>query len=158
VGGEFYMIRKGLVRAAAGISLAACSAAAAQAADPGVGIAPREAIVAAADAAPRGVSGEFALVVRATGRERGRVYLNSERDYRDQRNLTVNIDRRAAEALERRYGAPAHLFFENKAIRVRGVVRRVRIDFLWQGRPTGKYYYQTHVLVADPDQIAVTGS
>ena len=43
-----------------------------------------------AAAAPRdGVTGVFAMTVRAVGRDERGVYLNSERDYRDQRNLTV---------------------------------------------------------------------
>ncbi len=118
-------------------------------------ISPREAVVAAADAAPRSVPGTFALLVRATGRGGRRVYLNSELDYRDQRNVTVNIDPGAAAALERRFGAPADEFFRGKFIRVRGAARRVRIHFITDGRPTGLYYYQTHVAVGDADQITV---
>jgi len=34
---------------------------------------------------------------------------------------------------------------------------RTRIDFTSGGRPTGKYYYQTHVVVTDPAQIALVG-
>jgi len=153
------MIRNGLVAAAAAVLLlAGCSTMPPHATDPTGGIAPREAILAAADAAPNGVNGVFVLLVRATGRQSGQIYLNSELDYRDQRNLTVAIAPRAADALAQRYGMPADRFFANKAIRVRGAARRVRIEFTTDGRPTGKYYYQTHVAVSSPDQIAVARS
>jgi hypothetical protein len=135
--------------------LAAGCAAGARPESPGdFAIAP-SAILAAADAAPRGVPGIFAMRVQATGVERGRTFLNSELDYRDQRNLTVAISWQAARALGARYGAAPDIFFRGKAIRVRGEARRVRIDFTDDGRPTGKYYYQTHVPVDSPDQIEV---
>ena len=34
-----------------------------------------------------------------------------------------------------------------------GEARRVRIDFLTDGRPTGKYYYQTQIFIARGDQL-----
>jgi hypothetical protein len=118
-------------------------------------LSPTEAVTAAADAAPRGVRGVFAMRVTATGWVRGRVYLNSENDYRDQRNLTINITPRAAERLARRHGERADRFFVGKRIEVRGTARRTRIDFISRNRPTGLYYYQTHVAVTDPDQISI---
>lgn len=93
------------------------------------------------------------MLVRATGRERGRVYLNSERDYRDQRNLTISIDPATSKALERRLGSRPDDFFKGKLIEVRGAAERVRIGFFEDGKPTGLYYYQTHVRVRDPNQI-----
>jgi len=120
-------------------------------------IAPREAIVAAADAAPRGVPGVFAMQVTATGRIGGRVFLNSEADYRDQRNLTIAIEPRAAERLAALHGAAPESYFRGKSIEVRGAARRVRIDFIENRRPTGLYYYQTHVPVTDPEQISIVG-
>ena len=114
---------------------------------------PREAVERAAAAAPAAVPGEFALTVRASGRSGARVFLNSERDYRDQRNLTISIDPAAASMLAKRYGAPPGVFFRGKAIRVRGAARRTRISFNDQRGPTGLYYYQTHVRVIHPNQI-----
>lgn len=121
-------------------------------------ISPREAIVAAADAAPRGVPGIFAIHVAGTGRIDGRVFLNSEADYRDQRNLTIAIAPPAAQALAQRHGAAPDAFFRGRNIEVRGAARRERIDFTDdRHRPTGLYYYQTHVAVTDPDQIRIVG-
>jgi hypothetical protein len=114
---------------------------------------PPQAVMAAANAAPAGVPGTFWLIVRGAGTQGGRFYLNSEADYRDQRNLTIDIDPQAARALEVRYGDNPLRFFAGKPIVVRGSARRVKIYFLSDGRPTDKYYYQTHVGVTYPDQI-----
>jgi hypothetical protein len=120
-------------------------------------IIPAQAVLAAAEAAPAGIRGVFLVRVQATGREGERVYLNSELDYRDQRNMTVNIEPIAARPLARLHGAPADIFFRGRVIEVDGVARRVRIDFVDKGGPTGKYYYQTHVFVSNPAQIRIVG-
>ena len=141
----------------ASVSLAGCATYAAPAQVAGR-ISPREAIVAAADAAPRSVPGVFAMHVTTTGRIDGRVFLNSEADYRDQRNLTVAIAPRAAQALAQRYGAAPDAYFRGRNIEVRGAARRERIDFTDdRHQPTGLYYYQTHVAVTEADQISVVG-
>ena len=116
---------------------------------------PAQAIQLAADAAPRGVRGTFVLQVRGTGTDDGRVYLNSETDYRDQRNLTIAITPAAAGALTARLGAPPAAALAGQRIVVDGVATRVRIDFTVDGHPSGKYYYQTQVQVTDAAQIRV---
>ena len=109
-------------------------------------------IVTGKTAAPRGVSGVFALTVQAAARP-GPLYLNSERDYRDQRDLTIVVLPAAAKALaERLHGEPERVL-RGRRILVAGWARRVRIDFIADGRPSGKYYYQTHVVVTDAAQI-----
>lgn len=118
-------------------------------------IGPEEAIQSAAAAAPRGVLGVFELRVKATGRQDGNVYLNSEGDYRDQRNLTIELRPSALGVLRAAYGADPDDYLIGKQIQVRGTARRIRIDFLAGGTPTGKYYYQTHVVVSDAGQIVV---
>lgn len=113
---------------------------------------PSQAVQLAAAAAPRGISGVFALTVQAAARP-GPLYLNSERDYRDQRDLTVVVLPAVAKALsERLHGEPERVL-RGRRILVAGWARRVRIDFVADGRPSGKYYYQTHVLVTDATQI-----
>ncbi len=114
---------------------------------------PPQAIQLAADAAPRGVAGVFAMQVKAVGATDHVVYLNSETDYRDQRNLTVAVSPAAARQLEARVGAPLARALDRRRILVRGSARRVRIDFVSDGTPSGKYYYQTHVRVTDTAQI-----
>lgn len=118
-------------------------------------ISPRQAVLMAADAAPGGVDGTFALHVQATGTQSGRTYLNSELDYRDQRNLTVAITPEAARQLTQRLGEHPLVALKGKDILVRGAAVRTTIWFFANGRVTDKYYFQTHVNVTDADQITV---
>ena len=107
-----------------------------------------------AAAAPRdGVTGVFALTVRAVGRDGHGVYLNSEADYHDQRNLTVALAPSVAVQLEERLGGTLEQRLRGRAIQVSGTARRTKIVFLADGKPTGKYYYQTHVRVTDAARI-----
>ena len=140
-----------------------CTACSALAVQP---MTPRQAVERAADAAndippeaaPPGVEGSFDLRVQATDARNGRVWLNSERDYRDQRNLTVVIPTNVADSLRAKYGASPETFFQGKRIEVSGIARRATILFLDDaGRPTGKYYFQTHVQVSDAAQIRLLG-
>ncbi len=118
-------------------------------------IAPRKAIEMAADAAPAAVPGKFVLTVRATGREDDLIFLNSEADYRDQRNLTIDIPPLVSAMIVKKFGAPPDVYFAGKKITVTGEARRVKIVFTCHGLPTGKYYYQTHVELTDADYIEI---
>lgn len=103
-----------------------------------------------------GKRGTFRMLVQATGKSHGHVFLNSEADYRDHANLSVDIDMRAARILEKRLGAPPDVYFKGKWIEVRGTARRVLIGFFDDyGHSTGKGYFQTHVDVREPGQIEV---
>lgn len=118
-------------------------------------IAPALAVMAAADAAPRGFPGTFGFTVMRADMVGPRLFLNSYPDYRDQRNLSIAIDFRALPALRERYGKDLGAAFMGQEIRVTGIARRTRIDFTTNGKPSGKYYFQTHVRVSDPDQIRI---
>jgi hypothetical protein len=117
---------------------------------------PVEAISYANYLAPRAaVAAEFELTVKAVGNSRGRYFLNSETDYRDRNCLTVVLSPEAARALAGSADVAAlEKLFKGKRIAVEGLARRVRIDFTDDaGKPTGKYYYQVHVVVMDARQI-----
>jgi len=58
-------------------------------------------------------------------------------------------------AIERSIGANSDDALVGRKIFVRGVARRVKIYFTVDGHATDKYYYQTHVLVTTPVQVAV---
>jgi hypothetical protein len=115
---------------------------------------PGQAVLRAAGAPRLGVTGVFALTVKATGRT-DKVHLNSETDYRDPRNLSIAIMPEAAAELETTMGARPEIALRGKRILVSGTARRTRIDFIVDGKPTGKYYYQTHVRVTEASQIQV---
>lgn len=118
-------------------------------------IAPAEAIQYAAASAPAGVSGIFELQVQATGRQDGNLYLNSETDYRDQRNLSIAVHPAAIRTLAAQLGQDPALALQGKRLRVMGKALRVPIYLAANGRTTDKYYYQTHVNVTDAAQIQV---
>ena len=95
------------------------------------------------------------MVVKAVGTSKGRFFLNSETDYRDRNCLTVVVSPEAAKSLA---GSPnvaaVEQRFKGKRIAVEGLARRVRIDFTDDaGKPTGKYYFQVHVVVMNARQI-----
>ncbi len=118
-------------------------------------ITPTQAILLAANAAPQGVKGTFLLEVRATGRMDGNIYLNSELDYRDQRDLTIAIHPEAARQFLQEHGQDVDDALKGKHIRVSGEALRVRIGFFANGQLTDKYYYQTHINVFEANQIEV---
>lgn len=111
------------------------------------------AIERAAALAPGSYPGLFTLTVRASGRQDGHLYLNSELDYRDQRNISLEIAPVAQGQLEMQLGAPVETALQGRRIEIAGEARRVRINFLADGRPTGKYYYQTHIFIARGNQL-----
>ena len=98
------------------------------------------------------------MTVKATDSEHGKVFLNSETDYRDQRNVTVVISAEAARALEEKFGEAIEAACINKSILVRGAARRVTIHFTANGVRSDKYYYQTHIDVINANQIMVARS
>ena len=118
-------------------------------------IQPTQAVELAAEAAPDGVRGVFAIRVQATGAQGAFTFLNSERDYRDQRNLTIAVVPRAERQLEARLGADSLAVLKGRDLLVNGVARRMKVVFSAGGKATDKYYYQTHVLVTDAKQISI---
>jgi hypothetical protein len=95
----------------------------------------------------------FALNVRATGDVRGSLFLNSERDYRDPRNLSVELMPAARAALADRLGRDPRQALLGRPILVRGSARLVKVVFIDEGRVMDKYYYQTQVMVSDAAQV-----
>lgn len=119
-------------------------------------LSPAQAVMNAAEM-PGGISGVFEMVVRATGRRGSLLYLNSEADYRDPRNLTVVVSAGLEQDLAARIGRPVETVIRGKVIAVRGTARKTRIDFLADGQPTGKYYFQTHLNLRSARDLTVEG-
>ncbi|WP_258044956.1 hypothetical protein [Sphingomonas citricola] len=119
-------------------------------------LSPQQAVMNAAES-PSGVSGVFEFAVRSGGEDYHGFYLNSEHDYRDPRNLTVALTPAVNQALLRRFGSAPTTYLLGHTIAVRGTARKTRIDFIADGCPTGKYYYQTHLRLTRPDDLTVDG-
>ena len=133
------------------ISLLACSCSSVPTNSKGW-IEPTDAIRAANDDPRYGDRGEFVITVKALDITPYRSYLNSEMDYRDQRNLTIRMPTSIVPDLEKRLGVKFQ-DLKNRRLVILGVAKRNRIDFVADGKPTGKYYYQTHVHVDSATQI-----
>lgn len=148
------MKMKGFMLALVLLSISGCATT-----QPGLGkrywVQPSQAVQLAAAAAPRGVAGTFSLTVKSTGSQNGLVFLDSEFDYRDQRNLSIALTTGTARQLLKRLGLSSVVALKGKHILVHGVARRVKIVFIANGRPTDKYYYQTHVRVSHASQIVL---
>jgi hypothetical protein len=119
-------------------------------------IPPQQAIVMAADVAPQPVYVTVDLQVRGIGTQNGFTYLNSEKDYRDQRNVSLEIPAEVLAQVEAKFGGPLAAFARGKHLLVKGPTRRVTIWFFDdEGRRSDKYYFQTHLRVSDPAQIQI---
>ena len=107
------------------------------------------------DKAPDGIKGTFQLAIKASGNQRGFIYLNTETDYRDRRNITIAIHPKLIDAFTQKYGESPELYFINKTIEVTGEAKRMKIFFFSMGQITKKYYFQTHIRVDSLNQIKV---
>lgn len=117
-------------------------------------LSPQQAIMMAADVAPQPVYVTVDLQVRGIGMQNGFTYLNSEKDYRDQRNVSLEITPEVLAQVEAKFGGQLAAFARGKHVLVKGPARRVTIWFFDdEGRRSDKFYYQTHVRVSDPAQI-----
>lgn len=121
----------------------------------GEGLTPYEVIQMAAEAAPQSIRGPFVVRIQAAGTQSGNTYLNTELDYRDQRNLTIAMNAAVARELEQRLGEDPKTALIGQQLRIEGRARRVRIVFNCGGMPTQSYYYQTHVDLLDADRLVL---
>jgi len=104
---------------------------------------------------PEGVRGTFQIPIKASGSKRGVVYLNSDLDYRDPKNITVALHPSTIESFSKSYGSSPESYFIDKTIEVTGKVERIKIYFYTNGKRTKKYYFQTHIRVNSLNQIKV---
>ena len=111
----------------------------------------RDAIELAASAAPgRPPAAYYRVPVRAVGTDQRRFYINSERDYRDQRNISLSFDPDQARRLVRMMdGRSVEDALVGTDLVVWGRPERVRIAITNRGRPTRLYYYQTHIRITN---------
>lgn len=137
--------------------LAFCSPQAARLARAEETIAPEQAVMRAAAVPHFGVEGDFEYTVAADGLVGGVLYLNSEKDYRDPRCLTVDLTPAVQARLGKDFGtATLQGYFIGKRIIVHGTARRTPIYvFDERGHRTGQYYFQTHIRVTRSWQIKV---
>ena len=97
----------------------------------------------------------YSFIVRNVGSSGRMIFINSETDYRDPRNVSVAIPPDAAREIFRRTGrTDLRRALIGQTIIVNGRARRVRIGFFdGYRRPTGEYYYQTHIPIRFGNQL-----
>lgn len=109
----------------------------------------------AAEQYPQSLDGTFTLKVSETGHQRDAVFLNTESDYRDPRNITISLSPDLArEFFSLHHQLPQH-YYKGKTLQVSGELKQVEILFISDGKPSGKYYFQTHVRPRSLDDITV---
>lgn len=105
--------------------------------------------------APQGLKGEFKLHIKNSGKQSSRVFLNTQEDYRDRRNITVTLLPSFQKAFLEKHDVGIRNFYEDHTILVTGEAKRMKIWFTPNGRRSTKYYFQTHIIVSDLNQITV---
>src|SRR5690242_6846981 len=126
------------------------------AAEAGDGVAPREALVAAAASPKDGAEGVFEFRVASVGGGRGRIFLNSEADYRDPANLSVMLRPADVKQMEKALGGPLAKTLVEKNVSVTGTAKQVKINVYGPDRKkTGETRTQTRIVVASADSIVV---
>jgi len=114
-----------------------------------------EAVRGVAEGAALTLPGQFAFVVKGGGRDAYRVFLNSQIDYRSPETLTVAVSGPALAALTEQVEGPPERRLIGRTIVVDGVAHRTRIDLMEGGLTTGRFYFQTHVVVEQAERIHV---
>ena len=113
----------------------------------------RDAIELSEEAAPEGVSGIYSLLIKQHGKQGNTLYLNTQNDYRDRRNVSVVIPKHVQEQFIELHGEPIEQTVLNKSIMVYGKAHREKIWFFNQGKRSEKYYFQTHISINYATQI-----
>jgi hypothetical protein len=90
--------------------------------------------------------------VQGVGGMSGNIYLDSERDFRDQRSLNIEILPSAQAALLARVDGDVEKMI-GKTITVAGTAKRVKIWIYTSLGRSDACYYQTQVAVTDVGQI-----
>ncbi|MDK1286329.1 hypothetical protein [Pseudoalteromonas umbrosa] len=98
--------------------------------------------------APNSVRGVFQFEIKAGAKRGDVVYLNTQEDYRDRRNVTLALSWYAVSKMTKKYGQRPEVFFINKKVEVVGEASRKKIPLYRQdGTASEAYYYQTHINV-----------
>ncbi|MCX7554235.1 hypothetical protein OS175_10120 [Marinicella sp. S1101] len=110
--------------------------------------------------APKALSGRFLMTIKNSGKLASRkgtiIFLNTEKDYRDRRNISIKLSPEFQAEFNAQYpNTDIRNYYQGKNLLVQGEARRVKIWFNSQGKRSDKYYFQTHVFVNELTQLKV---
>lgn len=118
------------------------------------GLTALDAIVLSEQSAPAPVLGLFSLQIHNAEKLGSTVYLNTEYNYRDRRNVSIVLTPKMLEEFALLYPEQqSEQYFLGRTIVVNGAATRQTICFYSQGKKTDKYYFQTHIPVYLTGQI-----
>lgn len=113
-----------------------------------------DAIALSEQAAPQTVPGLFSLQIKNAAKVGSMLYLNTEYDYRDRRNVSIVLTPAVLKQFATDYpDQQPELYFLGRNIVVNGAASRQTIWFYADGKKTEKYYFQTHIPVWYTGQI-----
>lgn len=119
---------------------------------------PAQAITEAANTAG-GAKGVFEFKVASIGGNgsKGRsVYLNSEADYHDAKNISVMVRPAAVQEMEQKMGAPLDKALAGKRVSVTGTAHPVKTNIYDEShKKTGQTFMQTRIIVAKAEKLVV---
>jgi hypothetical protein len=119
---------------------------------------PAQAITEAANT-EGGAKGVFEFKVASVGGNGGKgksVYLNSEADYHDARNISVMVRPAAVTGLEQTLGGPLDKTLAGKKVSVIGTAHPVKTNIYdADHKKTGETFTQTRIILAKAEKLAV---
>lgn len=116
---------------------------------------PMQAIQYSEASPEKGYEGVFEFEVQNAAMVRGRLILNSERDYRDRRNVSVKFHPELLVLMQSQHGLDLESYFKGKTITVKGTANRAVIKAKDSDGKILFPYYQTHINVSDLAQLVL---
>ena len=104
-----------------------------------------------------GVLGTYQFQVKGANVVNGVLFLNSEDNYRDPKNLTVRCDETATRMLTLRFSGSPAMFLKGKCIQAVGRPIRVPVALVVDGEVSNRGYYQTHIRISNPEMLTMCG-
>ncbi|BDX05389.1 DUF2059 domain-containing protein [Planctobacterium marinum] len=104
----------------------------------------------------KGVEGVFEFKIKAAAVANGWLYLNSEKDYRDRRCLTVKIPEIFIDELRASYGYDLEKELPGLSLMAKGEAKRHTIRAMGPGNKPSFPYYQTHVTLDSLEDLLLS--
>ncbi|MCC2605068.1 DUF2059 domain-containing protein [Planctobacterium marinum] len=119
------------------------------------GMRPMKAIELSEMFGPFGFDGVFQFEIKAANIHNNILYINSEKDYRDRRCLTVRLKSELVSEFINQYGENVSEALVGKSLLVKGTAKRQVIKAIGPDNEPMFPYYQTHIAVDDLSKLFI---